>query len=1019
MRPAADSCAAASPLFETPTEYQPPSQSREAGLRYALILTTEPTGIDGLKDLLGPMPMLDLAHRGETRIEISHWQGYSRAAALCGGWYGEHARFLFDPRGGYVYLDTKDRVFFRLDERQLPKSPTRRVQRPQLTLEPGQIIEGFETQIASLRLAAPVPVEYRIWFTRQPRLEAFARQMFDFINGCTECLEQAGVPVRDLLSLGAPIRTELRIRDASKPVLVGAFHDFDVRELDAKDFQIPSEYRDLRHMTRESPGQAREGWQAPRPPRTSAFRRARAVPDRAAPSDAGAALSIRSSFMDDFGPHFTGPQTDGLQLPQCLPSTFASQVGLAVEQGLLDDIRFLVNQALKRLTTFSSNGNSIDFNWRDQWDQLAHPDGASVQDGLFQLMFAPPPPRLPPPAKPPHDGGLLVRLARRQARRAMMEGNVSTLVILEPALLFQVVTALATQPAHERFDKLPEAAQIALTNRFMEQRIGRFVLNYKGSTTPEKTFHDLMYVGLDGIDFDVRIQDGSDKKTSVTRLNATGQGEIDFQLDLPHVRAAGWIGRAPTAEYFLALGASGILCGLMPLLCSLGTAVALAGIFLFSDYAYVRIKLDDLKLKSVFNFIPSKENVLRPNVKSLELDADINVVYLSPIPTGLHQLIGFVYSLVGSHTDLVLNEMEGQLKKELNELLEKTLDIRFPPRFGPNPLYGLASAAIGVQNDHLYMESLLNAGITSVSPPYVTQVGTNIYPALLEKRNLPTFDRRYAGFVISQNFINHFINSRWRDGEFNFEFVGQDEDELIGHLAIALAGQRPQGHLHAHLWPAVTPRTMLTPRSEVNNGPYATTIFDDLRLCLTVAPAENSAVLLPATHVEIQFAAQVNTQIGFGGIDPDTRELDLNRFSANFMDLYFDLDGAGVRLVNVETQCLTIEGSAYSGFDIQKLEGLQFILEFALKRALRSRNDRAIPGDPGNRWVQRYRIPGARVDVHLFSRRGNLYGWLGLVGDGTGNHPKGLLEIFPGGTLDLDQDKLTPNVADFLLETAP
>jgi hypothetical protein len=57
---------------------------------------------------------------------------------------------------------------------------------------------------------------------------------------------------------------------------------------------------------------------------------------------------------------------------------------------------------------------------------------------------------------------------------------------------------------------------------------------------------------------------------------------------------------------------------------------------------------------------------------------------------------------------------------------------------------------------------------------------------------------------------------------------------------------------------------------------------------------------------------------------------------------------------------------------------------------------------------QRYELPGATLDVHLEPFRGNLYGWLGLTGVSMlpaqeGQPPdKGLIEIFPGGRLDLD-----------------
>jgi hypothetical protein len=686
-------------------------------------------------------------------------------------------------------------------------------------------------------------------------------------------------------------------------------------------------------------------------------------------------------------------------------------VSLAVEQQFLDDVRFLSNEVLRRLNKFEGSGGKITIDWLNQWRQEAQPDpNTAATDGLWCLLIG--------QSSAPPGGGLLRRLATRQARRAMADGTIGGQVPLSPGLLNQVVTALGTQPPEARFDKLPPAAQRELRDLYLEERIGKLNLTYTPGTSPQKAFHDLLMIQLSELEFSVTLG----RQRSLTVLDATDAGEIFLHLDLPHVRGTANIGRWPTGLYFLALGAAGLMCAFVPFLCSIGTLIALAGLFLLSDFAYVRVKLDKMRLDATIKFIPDANNVLRPDV-SLALDADINTFYASYIPTGLHQLIGFVYSLVGSHTNFVLGELEAQLETSLNKLFEETLALRFPPSFGPVPLKGLASATSGRLRDHLYLETRLDAGASSLSPPYITQVDPDVRPKLLDKRTTATFDRRYAGFVISQNFINQFINSRWREGAFNFEYGGGELDTLVTKLAIALSGQRPQGHLHAHLWPAVSPRTVLTPTAQADNGPYATTFFDDLRLCLSVVDSPLRMMRAPGTVVEIQFAAQAFTQIGFGGLDPATQALDLGRFADGFMDLYFDLEGLGVRLIHPETYGLTVIGGGYAGFDPAVLPALEPALEFAARTALASRSDKAIPVDPANRFIHRYPIPGATLDVHMYAQRGNIYGWLGLTGDSSripeglrAVHAKGSLEIFPGGSLDLTQDRLTCLVATAILE---
>jgi hypothetical protein len=978
------------------------------GLSYELTLVPDPTGRRSLRDLIGDTPGLTVDRLEPSTFSVLQCRDRARIdteASL----YGSNVGYLVDSDGGMTFLDRTDKMFLRADADQLP--PFRFEDRAPVNLRmlEGDAIEGRETRIARLEVKASKRVEYRLWLAPDAELEPYRELALRLIVGCPECLSRAGFPARELTEIGFPVRTEIRIHDDVEPLLVARIERLKLRRIASNAFEIPDEFLDLRNRE-EITALYPKGWTAPSV-RASSFRRG----------------YIRTKGGDihpsDHDPHHrpdepsrppAGDTTDGSHIPQCLPSTFGSVVSLAVEQGLLDDVRFLANEVFRRLDSFEGKNGNITVDWLEQWRQHADPNPVSdrSQDGLWCLFMSKP--------GGGEQGGLLFRMATRQARRAMADGTIGSQIPMNPTLLFEVVSALGTQPPEERFDKLKPDDQARVRDLYLEERIGKLKLTYKQGTSPTKTFHDLMMIQLSALEFDVKIG----RERALTVLDTTSSGEIFMHIDLPHVRGEANIGRWPTGLYFVALAAGGITCAFVPFLCSLGTMVALAGLFLLSDYATTEVNLDKLHIDATIKFIPDSKKVLRPDVATV-LDADINVFYMSYIPTGLHQLVSLVYMIVGSHTDLVLDEIEGQLETSLNKLFEETLALRFPPSFGPVPLLGLNSNVNGAFRDFLYLGASLDAGASSLSPPYVTQVDPDVQPKLMERRTASTFDRRYAGFVISQNFINQFINSRWRDGAFNFEFIGADLADLVGKFAIALAGQRPQGFLHAHLWPAVSPRTVLTPLAQANNGPYATTFFDDLRLCLAVADAPIRILRMPDTVIELQFSAQAYTQVGFGGIDPVTRTLDIGRFAEGFMDLYFDLDTIGVQLIHPETWGMIVQGTGYAGFDPAIYATLEPALEFAVWSLLRSRSDTAIPVDAADRFVQRYPIPAASLDVHMFAQRGNLYGWLGLAGDSSSFPdafktmvPKGLVEIFAGGTLDLSQDLLDCNVSKLVLKAS-
>jgi hypothetical protein len=991
-------------------------RSSSPALYYRVDITADATRRRELRDLLSDIPGLDPQHAGETQLTVMHWQGHRRIETIGHGIFGRDLVVLEDAEGGITLIDRTDHTWFRADKAQVPPVRHAPIGQVALRLEAGTPIDGRETQLVSFNLPRSPTVRHRIWFTRANEFAPFAKNIFCVLLGCADELERAGLPTERLLSLGIPVRSEVWRGNNETPLVRGDIRHLELREADPSVFAVPEGYIDMRN----APELERQfGTAPPFTGKLADFRRGGARVQRPMMRTTGYVIGntiIRPADEPVPQPGGTAPdprRTDNLDIPQCLPSTFGAVVALAVEQRLLDDIRLVMNQVIKRLDSFSGSGGNLLINWLEQWSNT--PTVIGGRDGLFCLM------REAPTPSSPGGHGLLDRLALRQARRAMADGTIGSQIPLDPALLFEVVNVIGSKPPDQRFDALLPASQVQVRERYLNERLGKIALTYKTSTKPAETFYGLTNIQLSDIDFDITFNESGDelgaRKDRLTQLD-TGNGEIKLHLELDHARGTANVGRWPTTKYWLVLGVGVVGCFFMPALCALLPAVLSVGIFLLSDYAYARVKLADPSLDATLDFVPDTSNVLRPHAKAVAINANISVFYVSYIPTGLHQLVSFVVSEYLSATDDVIDEMESQLQDSLEDLFKETLALRFPPSFGPVPLASLANVASGLPSDHLYLETRLNAGLVGVSPPYVTQVDPDVHDRLLDARKRFTFGRQYAGFVISQNFVNQFVNARWRDGAFNFDFAGAELTEIVALVAAAFPPGRSPTAFEAHIWPAVTPRTVLTPRGQLDLGAYATTFFDDLRLCVTRESRDGAGIL------EIQFAAQAFTQIGFGGIDPDTKELDLGRFADGFMDLYFDLDGLDVREIHPEVQGLVAVGKAWAPLDLKSLPALAPLLHFAIRTALASRSDRAIPSDPLDRFVQKYRLPAATLDLHMFPFRGNVYGWLGLSGDGSQlteeqrkSFPNGLLEIFPGGALDISQDKLNCIVGDIIRES--
>lgn len=985
---------------------------KEPMLTYTLVSELNPAFTALAARFLGrSSPLITFEHGTLTRINVTQVGDLRRLEALGGGVFGQGFCYLVDPEQGMLYLDTKDRLYLHLGKESSLEKQFKGMQLQTGKPERTKLDDREVTRVA-FRISAPVSGEYVLYFLGGSEFDSFAEGVLDLVVGCSEELERQGMDCDKLTQLGIPVRGELYIdRDCNERRLASHFElkSLKLVQYDANQFAIPEGFEDLRDLPRKEnhPG---GGYTYGKPVRASTVRHRRSSPTRStnghnghrggpAAGDETGRASAALAHRDE----------ENLKFPSCFPSTYGSQVANLVDQKLLDDLKYVLNGISRRLSSFSGSAGSLPIPWLDQFQAHADSLAGGAGSGLFFLLRDP-------------DGngqGMLDKLAETEARRLMVAGDPGLLTL--PGPLLAAINTVIANPAIapvDRFDALAPAQQSALREAYLAQRIGRFDLTYPSSTPATTIFHDLLVVRLDNIAFDINID-----HASILQSLVFAGDHIDLEIGLPKAAGRAFLSRWPSERYWLITGISTLACFFFPPACVLASLAVSVGLFLLLDFAFVSIDLSNIELDGQIRFIPNAGNVLQPDV-SLQLDADITVSYASVVPTGVHQILSLIYSLVGSHTDVVLSQIESQAQDKLNEFLRQDLDITYPPSFGPVPLTAINNAIEFLAADRMYIQTRLNAGLLGVVNPFITQVDSEIKDNLLQMRdefkaafrdpvdrfNDPDvsgsllswvgvdFDRvarYYLGSVISQNFLNHYVHTLWRQGVFTYEFSITERAELLSWLAAGFPqlGDLNPERIEAALWPAVSPRTVLTPRLESADGRYATTFFDDVRLCIGL-PQRNREF----TRIEFLFSAQLYTEIGFGGLNRETGRLDIVKVTDRVFDIYFDMEEIGVQLIHPEIQSFVTDamqiGSAvdYSALDLFSVqETLRLAMEFALGR----RSTGSIPrttGDPIN--IQRYDIgtPAFKLVTQLVPYRQNMYVGMGTSGVGTAIY-QGALDI--------------------------
>ncbi len=966
----------------------------------------------------------------EGSLEVVLSEGNSRVESRGKSIHGENFIYLTGKKNGFVFCDKTGKTFIRMPDDSKPALAftSRLTAKAEIN---GNRKSG--RVMAEILVTAPFRLRYELELDTDDQWAPFRHDVTCMLVGCADRMDRAGLDLKAVIDTGLPVKGEVFMeRGQGKWEKMTSFMVSGLKFYEEKEdpFAIPAGFRDLR----ESGGQDKKTGERSfiKPPvRLSDYRKQFGgrlgtgnTPGMNYDGNAeccGDDVAATSSPLSDA--KAINREAGGIRFPSCLPETYGALLANLIDEKLLDDIKYIANGITRRLTGFNGNNGDLPLTWMDQFK--AHADTLASSDpggGLYDLLHD---------ENPTGPGnlqklGMLDKLAVSSLGKLLANGN-HLLSLGLPASLQTVVDnviADGSVAAEDRFSSLPPDKRGLLVDAYVFKGIGTIDLTYPSSTGAISIFYDLLNVKLNDIDFDIRINNNA--VFSTLDFDADS---IHLVIDLPDASGRAWVSRWVTGRYLAVTGISVIACIFFPFTCFLMDMAILVGIFIGLDLAYVSIDLKNLSVDSHIRLVPNPANVLQPDVQ-LTLDADVSATYISVVPTGIHQILSLIYTIVMDTTDLVINTIESQLQDQLNKFLKEDLKITYPPQFGPVPLAGISNAVEFAADDRGYVEQALNAGLMGVINPYITQIDSIVKPNILILRDQYKTDftdpvdaftsagsllgwvsadmtnvaRYYLGTVLSQNFINDYVYVLWRQLLFNYTF-SPDETAKLFHMlkhAFPWTNRLEDKQVEAKLWPAVPPRTLFTPKPASEGSFYATTFFDDVRICFAFQQDDKRK---PNT-MEFAFAGQAATEIGFGGLDKEAGRLDLLKINDRVFDIYFDLDTVGVHVIHPEVQYFAFADIKPSvNFDYTPLDVLQEMLRQGLEYSLALRDNSFIPRNPGDpMYIQRYPLGNDALQLifSLVPFRGNLY-----VSKGLGGKATAALE----GAADIDtMDKNTADI---------
>lgn len=617
-------------------------------------------------------------------------------------------------------------------------------------------------------------------------------------------------------------------------------------------------------------------------------------------------------------PEFPDPP----EKPPARITTNAAQVGLRIEQRLLDDIQRTVNSIAAHLSAITTNGTDLLIHWLEDMvasaRQLDPPDETGRRKmtvegtGLAFLLHEDPGTGDIKHCLPEGGRGIIDRMAVKQSRNMLEVGKIPdhVLATLSPADQTAINTALVLSDPASRFESLTSRVRTRLIAAVAFEDIGTLRFSLSNMRDPIN-FHDLYMVKL--TDFSVSLgfpQASTNSSKSLeapllSELKCRTGGEIQGTLSVDGLSLDATLVRTPLPLYWslLIAGSSGIplffpeFSWVIPIL----SAISL---FLATDFA--RLRLDARQLRATINvdFVPGPSSqALRPRV-SVRIFGNIRTRMLSYIPDGIHQLVDWTVADFANQFGITLLLLEGQLGLALQKMLDRLMGDGVPGSLLRLGIPVDSGSAFGVDDQYVYLES--NLGIPS--NPAIRIVSTPVSAAMrfdLERDIVRTFGagggggrgRHYISFAGSINAINQVATVLWNRGEFNTLISGGSAATLRSLLTPPFNGTVTR----INIYHAAPPVFSLLP-----GGPDSPQHYFDL-----IFPSY-TAVINPSATVTWRFRYRLGGRgaFGLGAVPQAGRFLSITGIRPNIFEMMLDSNTINATLLEatkVEKVTITVQ----------------------------------------------------------------------------------------------------------------
>ncbi len=925
-------------------------------------------------------------------------------------------------------------------------------------------VKGRPTRFVVVESQGAQRVRWTVRVIEDPALAPYARAAYTMMFGDIAAIAESGIPLDDVAAFGFPVKTETTVLFAGasceEVVSTGEITDPGIPPVDDNDFDVPIDFGDVT----TGAGRTRERDDGAKAKKSTAARRAAPQPHAAHTAPAATAprfmMTRGVSIVATPAPFETVTTSDGAVvlpppfsepdtgLAECIASTHRVGSAWEMRQLLLDHMRFAVNAAADRLDDVRAAREAPDdpentdvtvrLDWlqamKDEHLRLLDPngDGSNVGagDGLFCVLRDE-----PPPDDITQGGtGVLDKLAEAQAE-TLVETDEDALddLTLPEDVIAEVDALLANDAiaADDRWQNLSAVARATIREAVLTQRIGIIETTFNGDSGLQKlpsADWDLLHLRFQMEDLALVFSDDE----TITELAiegdrvALGLRFAGLSATFTHTREPGeafWITAAGTlaiigvvaitAVASVAVLLAGLGAGAFLVLATLfegvafGVAVLLLGItiFLMWEHATITASIGAFDMRTTMR--PAlRDSSSRVMLESTDvtLTGAIDIEYQSQLPTGLHQVLGWITAGLIDLFDGARETVQDTFAARISAIVQSLPHVCLPT---PNTQrtqstdvlrYRVVGEA-AAQSDAAFL-ALQTLSDLHVAPRdtgvYSTQIDPNPLPRLHETMDAfaQTDGDPYLGYAFSQNLLNAWAHTAWAANILSADLGAATAAAILNAFGAADELCPDASSLDAHIWTASAPRVLLTPYAAWSNArrPYLVGVFDDLRLCVGCGFHKPRAVL------EIKFGLTVPAHVGLGTRPTDADPLSLFSNSFRFGNIWYQTCPTDVVLAPVETQSFSVnepwapvvaamDDAAHVAF----LDGVQGTLRSAAIKALEKRPASAIPFEDFEKRSDRHVYDGITlaqftpVRTTLYAVLGPVNGLRSILPDAAGN----------------------------------